>query len=64
MWKWVSKDCSTNEYINEFVVILKSISFKMGNWKLKFWEISKFNGYKKKLSHSRNNLFISNTPKK
>ena len=23
MWKWVSKNCSTNEYINEFVVIFK-----------------------------------------
>ena len=44
--------------MNEFVVILK--------WeteKLKFWEISKFNGYKK-ISHSRNNLFFSSTHKK
>ena len=51
--KWVSKNCSINEYMNEFVAILKWINFKNG----KFWEISKFNGYKKTFN-SLNNLYF------
>ena len=46
MWKWVSKNCSTNEYMNEFVVILKLINFKNG--KLKNWNFEiffKFNDF-------------------
>ena len=48
--------------MNEFVVILKLINFKMGNWKFEILKIFKSNGYKK-ISHSRSNLF-SSTPKK
>ena len=48
--------------MNEFVVILKSIILKMGNWKIEIFKIFKSNGYKK-ISHSRSNLF-SSTPKK
>ena len=33
--------------MNEFVVILKLIKFKMGNWKIEILKIFKFNGYKK-----------------
>ena len=31
------KNCSTDEYMNEFVVILKSINIKMANWKVKIF---------------------------
>ena len=34
------KKCTTNEYLNEFVVILKLIYFKNG--KLKIWNIANF----------------------
>ena len=48
--------------MNEFVVILKLINLKIGNWKMEFWKLSKLNGYKKNY-HSRCDLF-SNPPKK
>ena len=44
--KWVSKNCSTNEYMNKFVQHSKRLNIKMWNWKKKCWEISKLNGYK------------------
>ena len=40
MWKLVSKNCSTNEYINEFVVILKLINFK--KWETEIRNFEKF----------------------
>ena len=33
--------------MNEFVVILKLINFKMGNWKFEIFKIFKSNDYKK-----------------
>ena len=48
------KNCSTNEYTNEFAVILKLINFKNGKLKIEIFKIFKFNGYKN--SHSRSNL--------
>ena len=36
--------------MNEFVVILKLIYFKIGNWKMEILKIFKFNGYKKFLT--------------
>ena len=45
--------------MNEFVVILKLINLKMGNWKI--WKCSNPMVIKK-ISHSRSNL-LSNTPK-
>ena len=53
------KNSSNNEYINEFVVILKLINFK--NRKLKNENFK--NSMVIKNSHSRINLF-TNTPKK
>ena len=51
--------------MNEFVVILKLINFKNGKLK-KNWNFEKFQNSMviKKFSHSQNNLFILNTPKK
>ena len=34
--------------MNEFVVILKVLNFKTGNWKIEILKIFKFNGYLKK----------------
>ena len=36
--------------MNEFVVILKLINFKLGNWKFENLKIFKFNDYKKFLT--------------
>ena len=56
------KNYSTNKYMNEFVVILKSINFKNG--KQNNLNFEKFqNSMVRKISHSRINLF-SSTPKK
>ena len=48
--------------MNEFLVILKWINLKNGNWKIEILKIFKFNDYKK-IYHSRSNL-LSSTPKK
>ena len=45
-------NCSTNEYMNELVVILKWINFKNGKLKIEIMKIFKFNGYKNNFSHS------------
>ena len=62
LWKVVSKDCSTNEYMNEFAVILKSINFKNGKLKKEILRNFKTQ-WLLKISHSRSNLFFQVHPR-